>query len=69
VKNSKENSEKMKIVNFLHFHFTVVQNPTKTPITGKCDRGCFFGWSQMMWRAAPIRQQCPSWRQPGKRQI
>jgi hypothetical protein len=24
VKNLKENSEKMKIVNFLHFHFTLV---------------------------------------------
>jgi len=33
-KNPKENSEKMKIVNFLHFLFTLVQNPTKTPITG-----------------------------------
>jgi hypothetical protein len=39
VKNPKENSEKMKIVNFLHFHFTMAQNPIKTPITGKCDRG------------------------------
>jgi len=38
VKNPKENGEKMKIVNFLHFLFTLVQNPTKTPITGKCNR-------------------------------
>ncbi|MDA8723354.1 hypothetical protein N9M90_01025 [Alphaproteobacteria bacterium] len=27
--NPKENSEKLKIVKFLHFHFTLVQNPKK----------------------------------------
>jgi hypothetical protein len=69
VKNPKENSEKMKIVNFLHFLFTLVQNPTKTPITGNCDRGCVYRSRQMMRQAVPIRRQCPSWRQPGKRQI
>ena len=40
---SEEKKENVKIVNFLHFHFTVVQNPTKTSITDKCDRGCFLG--------------------------
>jgi hypothetical protein len=30
----------MKIVNFLHFPFTMAQNPTKNPITGDCDWGC-----------------------------
>jgi hypothetical protein len=69
VKNPKENSEKMKIVNFLHFLFTLVQKPTKTPITGNCDRGCVFGSRQMMRHNVPIRRQCPSWLQPDKRQI
>jgi len=31
MKNPKEKGEKMKIVNFLHFLFTAVHNPTKKP--------------------------------------
>jgi hypothetical protein len=43
IKNQKENSEKMKIVKFLHFHFTVAQYQTKNPITSACDRVfCFL---------------------------
>ena len=38
----------MKIVNFLHFLFTAVHNPTKkNPITDDCDRVCVFGSYQM----------------------
>ena len=47
MKNPKEIGEKMKIVNFLHFLFTTVHNPTKKPITDDCDRVCIFGSYQM----------------------